>query len=58
MIGATDSIVAVTLIDSTTMGTQILIISLRRVPKSRNKEDKVERHRITRGKDVEKSTTN
>ena len=58
MIGATDSIVAVTMRDSTMMGTQTLITSLRRVPKSSNKEDRVERHRITRGKDVEKSTTN
>ena len=58
MIGATDSIVAVTLKDSTMMGTQTLITSLRRVPKSSNKEDKVERHLTIRGMDVEKSTTN
>ena len=55
MIGATDSIVAITLKDSTTMGTQTL---LRRDPKSSNKVDKVERHLTIRGKDVEKSTTN
>ena len=54
MIGATDSTVVVTLKDSTTMGTQ----TLRRVPKSSNKEDKVERHLTIRGKDVEKSTAN
>ena len=58
MIGATDSSVAVKMRDSTTMGTQTLITSLRRVPKSSNKEDKVERHLTTRGKDVEKSTAN
>jgi hypothetical protein len=58
MIGATDSTVVVTLKDSSTMGTQKLITSLKGASKSSNKEDKVERHRITRGKDVEKSTTN
>ena len=49
MIGATDSIVAVTLKDSTTLGTQTLLIPVRRVPKSSNKEDKVERHLTNRG---------
>ena len=58
MIGATDSNAAITLKDTSTMGTQTLITSLRRIPKSSNKEDKVERHLTTRGKDVEKSTAN
>ena len=58
MIGATDSTVVVTLKDSSTMGTQTPITSLRGASKSSNKENKVERHLTIRGKDVEKSTAN
>ena len=58
MIGATDSIVVVAPKDSPTIRTQTLITSLRRAPKSSNKEGKVERHLTIRGKDVEKSIAN